>query len=488
MPYAKNFAHDVFVSYAHVDNTPERADETGWVTAFSKQLSVRLLKRLGTQPSVWHDPRLDRTEIFDDAIEKAVRGSAVFVTLVSNSYLNSEYCAQEQKWFSDSGNLRVGDHRRVVPVLLYNIPFGRWPEICQGLTGFQFHESEGDELGRPIDADDDRFEDRQWEMVDEIARLLDAVNAEAATAPQPEAENATEGAFRIFLAHSDTLARDRNYLRRELSDAGIDVMRRIPPPMDLSLHDDAVRTAIADADLTVHLLDSDPGNLLDEDQPESSIAVAQTNLALATETPQVVLFPESFEQTDIVEPSYATFIEDLHQRPRDDGNLEVIKAGSRGEILDALLRKKETIERARSAPQTIAGGDATAFIDLHVSDLVHVSGLLGFLAEKRVVPLTVPSVDLSPREGLAVFEENLQKAGIFIVVFGSVARSWVEHRLQEAFKLLLSLRKRTPIAVYVAPPGKDPRALNFTLCDVLDNSGDFDPATVEPLLAKAGWA
>ena len=82
-----------------------------------------------------------------------------------------------------------------------------------------------------------------------------------------------------------------------------------------------------------------------------------------------------------------------------------------------------------------------------------------------------------------LFEEHLKRARIFIVVFGLVARGWVEQRLNEALKLILSNRLSTRVGVYLAPPHKSPAEAAFPpFFQVMNNSEHFDPKTVDALL------
>ena len=92
MTYLKSFDHDVFISYAHFDNMPDREGEKGWVERFAQQLYVRLLKRFGESVDIWRDPALGRSQLFDRVIEKAVQGAGVMISLITNRYLRSEYC------------------------------------------------------------------------------------------------------------------------------------------------------------------------------------------------------------------------------------------------------------------------------------------------------------------------------------------------------------------------------------------------------------
>ena len=156
MAYLEGFESDVFISYAHVDDLPDRPDiagERGWVDRFASRLKVALWKRMGEEVSVWRDPEFKRSDCFDERIQAAVRGSAILLTLISRRYLKSEYCPQEIAWFVEAAGagLTVGTQSRVFPVLLHNLPFDEWPRACRGLSGFPFYDATNRELaGRSI--------------------------------------------------------------------------------------------------------------------------------------------------------------------------------------------------------------------------------------------------------------------------------------------------------------------------------------------------
>src|ERR1700737_4163351 len=128
MAYLAGFENDVFLSYAHIDNVDDGA-KTRWVECFGKQLSAKLLKRIGETVSVWWDPRLERSQDFDEVIKKSVKSSAVMVCLVSEAYLKRPYCKQEWQWFGELGYPSTASgRRRILAVLLYNLPFDHWPD------------------------------------------------------------------------------------------------------------------------------------------------------------------------------------------------------------------------------------------------------------------------------------------------------------------------------------------------------------------------
>jgi hypothetical protein len=150
--------------------------------------------------------------------------------------------------------------------------------------------------------------------------------------------------------------------------------------------------------------------------------------------------------------------------------------------------KKKRLEALAAQQRMVSTGTGggVAFIDLHTNDVVNATELVSYLSQKQVVPMMIPSADLPPAVRMSLFEENLKKAQLFIIIFGAVTRNWVEHRLNEAFKLILSHQLSTQIGVYVAPPRKSPAEVKFPVFfHVMVNVDRFDASTLERLLQQA---
>ena len=120
MAYVPAFEQDIFISYAHADNSGER------VSAFQRDLVDRLTTRLGARS--FHKPQewvffdrlgLNAGDEFSPKLERAARRSAVMISLISPSYLQAPFCIRETEWFLDSKRLaRDPIERRLIPVLL----------------------------------------------------------------------------------------------------------------------------------------------------------------------------------------------------------------------------------------------------------------------------------------------------------------------------------------------------------------------------------
>src|SRR5512143_3261203 len=102
--YVTGFDYDVFVSYAHVDNVKLGEDEAapGWVHNLVNDLRTLLPQQLGRSEwgSVWIDHRrLVGNEPLTPDIQQAVSHSATLVVILSEGYLQSDWCRQERELF-----------------------------------------------------------------------------------------------------------------------------------------------------------------------------------------------------------------------------------------------------------------------------------------------------------------------------------------------------------------------------------------------------
>jgi hypothetical protein len=136
MAYLPGFANDIFISYAHRDNEPFGA-QRGWVDSFSEALGVRLAQLLGDPPSIWRESRLQGNDVFADETVDAIARSAIFVCLVSPSYVKSEWCLRELQTFLSS---RPGDpsEANVIKLVVSPVPYSHQPQELERLAGFQF--------------------------------------------------------------------------------------------------------------------------------------------------------------------------------------------------------------------------------------------------------------------------------------------------------------------------------------------------------------
>jgi hypothetical protein len=92
----------VFISYAHRDNLD------GWVSKLKKKLTEKLNPFLSGRAEVWFDDRIAPGVYFKDEIQQKLKETAIFVAVVSPSYLDSEFSIiHELDWFQNRGGKEV---------------------------------------------------------------------------------------------------------------------------------------------------------------------------------------------------------------------------------------------------------------------------------------------------------------------------------------------------------------------------------------------
>src|SRR5436305_13500353 len=93
MGYVPGLANDVFISYAH-------GDDTAWVQAFEQAVARAVRSRLGYDISVWQDVKRLRVGLdWQSEIADAIAGTAAFIAVLSPSYETSDWCSRELSRF-----------------------------------------------------------------------------------------------------------------------------------------------------------------------------------------------------------------------------------------------------------------------------------------------------------------------------------------------------------------------------------------------------
>ena len=146
-----HFDHQVFVSYAHIDDEAVPTEPFGCVTLLHKTLKVVLDRQLGCKTDFWKDERLEGGMLLTQEITDSLNKSAVMLAVLSKRYVESSSCALELKHFCDaaqrSGGLVVDNHCRVFKVFLMPLSeeeSKRQPALAQlnDVLGYEFFERE----------------------------------------------------------------------------------------------------------------------------------------------------------------------------------------------------------------------------------------------------------------------------------------------------------------------------------------------------------
>ena len=255
------FEHDIFISYAHIDNQPLDKALTGWVETLHERLKVRLAQLLGEEARIWRDRKLQGNDTFADTLTDSIARSAILVSVLSPKYVKSEWCLRELDEFSRraemNAGLRVGDKLRVFKVVKTHISREQHPPLLQGALGYEFYEYDQERNrahefnSEVVPARDIRY----WEKLDDLAydikQLIETLRG------KPEASNlqAAPSAATIYLAEtSSDLTEQRDTIKRDLLLRGYEVLPDKALPLIGAAFEQDVANYLRRSRLAVHLI------------------------------------------------------------------------------------------------------------------------------------------------------------------------------------------------------------------------------------------
>jgi hypothetical protein len=203
MAFVPGYKHDIFVSYAHVDDVPI-VEGRGWVSTFVDQLRRFLALRLGRADaySIWMDKQLIGNEPFSDALMQNIKQSAALVIILSPGYLHSEWCRAESNAFLETIRNKPHAGRRVFVVETQPTDREHWPNEFRNLLGYQFWKKSDDTipltLGFPsLDGNDKEYFTRLEGLVRNIVDLMKTLAESGSEKPRHVTESVDTGVWNL---------------------------------------------------------------------------------------------------------------------------------------------------------------------------------------------------------------------------------------------------------------------------------------------------
>ncbi|MGR9105953.1 MAG: toll/interleukin-1 receptor domain-containing protein [Gammaproteobacteria bacterium] len=230
--YVSGYRHDIFVSYARVDDEKLPGAQEGWVKTLVAGLKVRLGQKLGRSDlfSLWQDEQsLSQHKNYATEILDALRASATLVIILSPGYKASYWCMKEMETFWNELQQRADSESRIFVVQRDKLESKEKPESLRRLLGYQFwiQDREGKApriLGDPIPDPQDRlYYDKLGDLANDIATELKRLQALEEKPGEALSANDTRPA--VYLAEvTDDLDTQRDQVARHLSQEGFRVI------------------------------------------------------------------------------------------------------------------------------------------------------------------------------------------------------------------------------------------------------------------------
>jgi len=476
MSYVPGYAHDIFVSYAQVDDLTDREGEDGWVTALIKKLKNRLAQLLGRQDnfSLWYDHHLRHNVYLTPEIMGTIERTATLVVILSPGYLESEWCTRERDTFLKLVEERRANEGRIFLVERDKIELEARPPQFGDLLGYHFWKEDRPGkrpriLGASHSSDDesaifDVVNDLAWDLSDTLKKLRNATLVPTpittVTVPQklgkpnPPTPPDPARSPTVYLAEvTDDLDSIRTKVTRALQQRNIRVIPDTWYPRDPEGFQKAVEDCLSQADLFVQLLSGLPGRK----PPGLEMGYVGFQHLRATKIGLPVLQWRS--------PSLDA---QSVQRDVEDTEYRTLLLGASVLAVDIEDFSREVIrqtERTRKEVVDIPPRDAFVFVNVNLDydGRDTADALCRYLKQRGIsyaLPITSKEAEKikQAEEIRKDLEANLLECDGMIVVYGRVSNGWVRGQLREFRKMTYRREKSArALAVLEGPPlPKDP--------------------------------
>ncbi len=482
------FVNDLFISYAHIDNLSVSSDH-GWVDLLHERLRIRLAQLLGKPPKIWRDRKLKGYDLFDDTIVIALERSAILVCVVSPRYVESDYCRSEIDNFfnaaSQQGADQLGDKRRVVRVVKTYVPYDQHHPALRDLLPYEFYErNEGSgrirEFDHEISAQGDKdkrywnkFEDLVWDL-HELIKLLE----------NPAPVHPSTGAT-IYLAETTSdLSQERDKVKRELAQFGHVVLPDKPLPLEVNAFRETVSNYLNNSQLSIHLIGEHYG-IIPEMETERSIVRLQEELAVErgddAHFSRLIWMPPGLQPKDERQKKFVLHLQNSFSSHNGSELLQV-----KLEDLKTIIQSKLDRKAQPAAVEVSEGSTVRIYLICDKQDVEAAEPIQSYLIDCGF-DTTLPLTDGTDAEILDDHKDNLLLCDAVLIYHGRASEGWLRMKLRELMKLP-GYGRTTPLlekAIYLGGP-VSPLKEKFKIVDagVLRNYGDFDPATLEPFIAR----
>jgi len=459
-----HFDADAFISYAHLDNQELVEGRKGWVANLHRALEVRLGMFLGKEPHIWRDPKLQGNDVFAETLVERLRRVAVLIAVVSPRYVKSDWTRKELTEFckaaAQQGGIQVHQKARIFKVLKTPVPVPSHPPELQSLLGYEFFKVDP-ETGKVRELDEVFGESAQrefWMRLDDLAHEICALleEIEPLTEAGPSAPPQRE---MVFVAETTSdLREQRAIIKRDLQQQGYIVLPAQPLPNVASDVKAAIRTDLADCEMSIHLFGGNYG-LVPEGGVQSLLEL-QNEVAMERARAggfcRLLWIPPDVKVADARQQAV---LEQLRNDPR-------LEKGA--DLLETFLEDFRTLIQVRlgAARQPSPAETPTAAVrvspagDLHRVYLVYdrrdadVAARWGDFLFDQNIELLQPLFEGDEAEVREDHEDNLRTCDGVVVLYGAANEVWLRRKLRELQKSAgYGRTKPAPaVAICVLPP------------------------------------
>lgn len=446
MPVVPGFQYDLFISYAHLDDTPWRAGENGWVTEFVQTLRD-LLKREDRSFQEWFDPKIRTGSDFNLTIRGALSGSAVLLCVLSPAFDDSPYCRKEIVEFracpQPAFGLKVGTMSRIQAIVLEDLVKDKWPPDLRSTTPHRFFDAETGRFSKP-----DR-EDEAHPYVKGIRRTRDSIldtlremrlqKEQGIAVDNPYRNESSEGELvpTVCLADvPDDLFNKRQNLIEALKQVRGFRVKQFPE----------VSLPLGPLDISIHMFGKYPGAPAPEKEFHASRLELEMAVGANPSRRPLVWLARDLRPEEAETPAHGEFLTSLLSRR----GIELVRMGFE-DLKDEIQQR---VTSPRSTQIRRPGQVASAPI-IHIWHQPHDAEPLSSLRQQLKEKNCGISMYEYSRERLNELQSKLAFCDGLMVSYSVETKSWAEDAMSEAFQLRRSEERPLAFAAVGLSPLPD---------------------------------
>ncbi|HZE68510.1 MAG TPA: toll/interleukin-1 receptor domain-containing protein [Pyrinomonadaceae bacterium] len=502
MSFLTDYEDDIFISYAHNDNQAVLEGQRGWIDNFHQALEKRLQVYLGAKPKIWRDPRLQGNDYFADALVDQIPKVAILVSVLSPSYIKSDWCRKEMQLFCRiaglTGGVRLGNKARIFKVEKINVPLDKHPSELQLMTGYQFfYIDEQAQRARELSPESGPHAIEYWQRIDDVAQditsLLEAMRTrggpgdkavDAALTPIEEFSGSV-----VYLAETSfDLAPQRDRIKRELQERG----HRVLPDRPLPLHgpelQEAVQEYLKACKLSIHLIGANYGVI--PEASDRSVVCLQNDLAaersMGNSFARLIWMPEGLQAREERQQEFIRYLKYDQTAQKGADLLET----SIEEFKTYIQDKLRPAAKPQPAKMNRTEGPMRIYLICDKQDFDLIRPLEDYFYGQGF-EVTLPLMDGDEAEVREDHKESLLICDAAIIFCGNASEGWLRTKLRDLQKIA-GYGRTTPMlakGILMSGPETSVKARYRTHeALVMRNFGTFSPDTLQPFLAEISSA
>ena len=478
--------HDIFISYAHIDDTPLMEEEAGWISKFHTTLDALVKQIAGDDLTIWRDLRLQGNDYFSDTLVEALLKAAVLVSVLSPRYVKSEWCLKELETFTQAaevaGGVRMGDKSRIFKVLKTFVPRESQPPPLDSLLGYEFFQINAD-TGKPQEfrlefgpEARQNYLAKLYDLAYEITELLMSVKNDGMTVVSDTVKES------VFLAETTSdLSEQRDQLRAELRQLGHTVLPENALPLETEELVEVVNSDLKRCKLVIHPIGSNYGLIPEGDR--RSVIRLQNDLAAVHSREhglaRLIWIPKDM---DLTHEKQQRFINHLKNDADSHFGADFLNTGI--EDLKTAIRDRLSNEPKQIPKATEEDDLVRVYLICDQRDLESVQPLADYLYSQGQEVL-LPVFEGAEAQVREDHIDKLVDSDAIIIYYGSANELWLSSKLRDLRKLpgYEGSKPKSSTAIYVTAPNNPAKELlKSREALVLKNFSEFSPPVIQPFL------